>query len=234
MKNDEIENIKQRYSRRNHAIYNEDSHFYIELYAANERNIVFAKFLRDNFGKDLSNLQILEVGAGTGKNLLFFQWLGLQWGNIYANELLEDRYSALEQRIVSSSKNIKNSDPICILGDATTLPYKEKFDVVLQATVFSSILDSNFRQQLAEKMFDMLKPGGVILSYDFIYNNPKNPDVLKLTKSNIQELFSQNKGIKYKKVTLAPPIARRIGNYSPLVNYCFPFLRTHLVACIKK
>jgi hypothetical protein len=83
-------------------------------------------------------------------------------------------------------------------------------------------------------MFEMLKPGGIILSYDFTYNNPNNKDVVKLTRHEIKDLFSNHAEILFEKVTLAPPIARRIGKLYDAVNFFFPMLRTHLIAVIKK
>lgn len=105
---------------------------------------------------------------------------------------------------------------------------------MFQSTVFTSILNEDFRKALANKMFEMLKPGGIILSYDFTYNNPNNKDVRKLTKKEIKKLFPNHKGIQFKKVTLAPPVARRVGKFYDLLNFLFPMLRTHLIAVIKK
>ena len=52
--------------------------------------------------------------------------------------------------------------------------------------VFPSILDDSFQQKLADRMWALTKPGGGILWYDFIYNNPRNPDVrgVPLTYAN--------------------------------------------------
>jgi hypothetical protein len=105
---------------------------------------------------------------------------------------------------------------------------------VLQSTVFTSILDESFRKALANKMFEMLKPGGIILSYDFTYNNPCNKDVRKLTRAEIKKLFPNHREIQFKRVTLAPPVARRVGKLYDLVNFLCPMLRTHLIAAIKK
>jgi hypothetical protein len=95
-------------------------------------------------------------------------------------------------------------------------------------------LDSNFRKALAVKMWEMLKPGGIILSYDFIFNNPANKDVVKLTKKEIKMLFPNYSEIHFRKVTLAPPLSRKIGHLYNFLNFLFPFFRTHLVAIIKK
>jgi SAM-dependent methyltransferase len=219
----ELEKIKERYAKRTNNIY--DRHFLIDLRCKNEREIIYTQIIRQMFGNDLSKRKIIEIGAGCGGNLLYFKRLGFEWENIYANELLEERYHLLQKCLPNAT---------CIQGDALQLPYKEEFDIVFQSTVFTSILNENFRQALANKMFEMLKPGGIILSYDFTYNNPNNKDVLKLTGKEIKILFSNHKEIQFKKVTLAPPIARKIGKFYDVVNFLFPILRTHLIASIKK
>ncbi|MDR1022919.1 MAG: class I SAM-dependent methyltransferase [Prevotellaceae bacterium] len=98
----EVSAIRERYARRNaqkcEAIY--DRHFLTGLYCKNEREVAYAQIIRQAFGNDLSKRKIIEVGAGTGSNLLFFQYLGFQWGNIYANELLAERYNLLKMRIL--------------------------------------------------------------------------------------------------------------------------------------
>ena len=221
----EIESIKERYAKRKQNTQNYDILLIASLYTVNEREIVYARIIKDFFGDDLSEKKIIEIGAGSGSNLLHFHRLGFKWENIYANELLDDRYSVLRERLPNST---------CIRGDASKLDYANEFDVVFQSTVFTSILDKNFRKILAEKMFEMLKPGGIIISYDFTYNNPQNKDVMKLTKKDIINLFADHRGISFKKVTLAPPISRRIGRLYDVANFFFPFLRTHLIAVIKK
>lgn len=81
-----------------------------------------------------------------------------------------------------------------------------------------------------------MKPNGVVLWYDFTFNNPNNPDVRGVPVKRIKELFPSGK-IKIQKVTLAPPIARRMVAVSPrlygLFNL-FPFLRTHILCYIQK
>jgi hypothetical protein len=98
----EISAIRERYTRRDAqkigAVY--DRHFLTGLYCKNEREVAYAKIIRKMFGSDLSKRKIIEIGAGTGGNLLFFQYLGFQWGNIYANELLEERYNILRMSIL--------------------------------------------------------------------------------------------------------------------------------------
>ena len=66
----------------------------------------------------------------------------------------------------------------------------------------------------------------------FFYNNPRNPEVRKVTKNDIIKLFPEANKITFKKVTLAPPIGRMVSNLYSFFNY-FKFLRTHLIAVIE-
>lgn len=49
-------------------------------------------------------------------------------------------------------------------GNAENLPYEdESFDIVMQFTVFTSILDSEMKQNIAREMLRVIKPDGIIL-----------------------------------------------------------------------
>jgi hypothetical protein len=115
------------------------------------------------------------------------------------------------------------------------LPDNE-FDVVIQFVVLSSILDDSFQQALARRMWDLAKPGGGVLSYDFVYDNPRNPDVRAVTLGRIRQLFPGGRITSWR-LTLAPPLSRAITRVHPagytLLNF-FPFLRTHLLCWIAK
>jgi hypothetical protein len=146
-----------------------------------------------------------------------------------ANELLEDRAASARRRLPSETK--------VLVGDASELDLgNDIFDVVMQSTVFTSILDDSFQQKLANRMWAMVKPGGGILWYDYIYNNPKNKDVRGVPVKRIRDLFPHG-DIKVWRLTLAPPIARLVTRVSPglytLLN-TLPFLRTHVLCWICK
>jgi len=57
-------------------------------------------------------------------------------------------------------------------------------------------------------MLRVLKPNGIILWYDF-WLNPTNPQTRGIRPKEIRELFP-NCNFEFHKITLAPPIARRI------------------------
>jgi hypothetical protein len=109
-------------------------------------------------------------------------------------------------------------------------------DLVLQSTVFSSLLDDAFQQRLAHTMWQWLKPGGAVLWYDFTVNNPRNPDVRGVPLRRVQALFPQGR-ITHRRVTLAPPLARAVCALHPALYGVFnvlPLLRTHVLAWVHK
>jgi len=92
------------------------------------------------------------------------------------------------------------------------------------------------KKDIAREIIRVLKDDGIVLWYDFRYNNPWNPDVKGVNKKEIIELFGDC-DYYFSSVTLAPPIARAIAPVSRLICEVLvkiPFLRTHYLAVIKK
>ena len=221
---DETDKIKSRYEkRRSNNVGNNENAIFIEN-VIKEREAVYTSILKKHFNK-IENVTFIEIGAGGGANIDFFRSRGIKDENIIAAELLPERVALLREKYPY----------ITVLeGDALQLNFEKSFDIVFQSLVFTSILDTDFKKRLAEKMWNMLKPGGIILWYDFKFNNPANKDVKGVGKKEIKTLFPSCNGITFYNVTLAPPVGRRVGNLYEFVNSCIPVLRTHLIAVIKK
>jgi SAM-dependent methyltransferase len=178
---------------------------------------------------DLASRRVLEVGCGSGGNLLELLRLGFTPRNLAGIELLPERYARALQMLPASV--------VLLQGDAlqATLP-DESEDIVLQSTVFSSLLDGPFQWKLAQAMWRWVAPGGGVLWYDFVYDNPRNPDVRGVPLARIKELFPEGR-ITVRRVTLAPPVARAVCRVHPSLYTMFnvlPLLRTHLLAWIEK
>jgi phospholipid N-methyltransferase len=223
----ELQDIKARYERRKNAplVIKYLESFYFSHFIRCERELKYSEIIKQRF-EDIGKMKLLEVGAGFGDNLYFFRRLGFNWENIYANELLSDRIDFLKNNF--PQVNLIEGDA-CHINETK----KEEYDIIFQSTVFTSILDKDFKLNLANKMWELVKPGGLILWYDFIYNNPKNKDVKGIKKKEIIQLFHHSKNIKFYRVTLAPPIGRRVKKLYSFFNV-IPFLRTHIIAEIEK
>lgn len=190
-------------------------------YAEPEKIKVYKELLTSYF-PDISLIDFLEIGAGGGVNVQHFKNMGVKPEHITANELLDDRVEALQKN---------HADIKVVAGNALEMDENKKFDLIFQSTVFTSILDDKVKRDLAQKMIRLLKPGGYILWYDFVYNNPNNKDVKGIPVAEIRKLFPGHKIMEKRKVTLAPPIARRVGRGYRFFNL-FPFLRTHVIVLI--
>ena len=223
----ESKKISEQYERRkkNERIIKHSNDFYFNHFAQSERELKYEEILKKYYSS-IDSVSLLEIGAGTGINLFFFKKMGIKWENIFANELLEDRIVQLKENF-----------PIIKIyeGDGRAiLPEKElAFDIIFQSTVFTSILNPSVKKELANKMWSLLKPGGIVLWYDFIYDNPYNKDVKGIKVSEISELFPNSPNISFNRVTLAPFIGRRIKKLYPFFNI-ISILRTHVIAVIQK
>jgi SAM-dependent methyltransferase len=226
----EIENIALRYEKRKLATGGRYARFNADVVAGTqERQRMIVSLLKANRIDDLSGFDVLEIGCGSGSNLQELLLLGAQPERLVGNELLPDRAAKAKQMLPNAVRLFP--------GDASVLPFDQaSFDIVYQSTVFSSILDNALQQSIAGSMWRWVRPGGGILWYDFIYNNPSNPDVRGVPIKRIQALFPEA-SLQFRRVTLAPPISRRVCKVHPVLYPIFnslPFLRTHVVCWLAK
>ena len=200
--NTETERIREAYSRRKHGAtavrYSllEPSHLlrFQEL----ERRILFR--LARAFPEGLASKTILEIGCGTG------YWLR-QWVNWGANPTRITGVDVIPER-TALARSLCAPEVTILSCDASRLEIPDhSFDLVMQSTVFSSILENGARGALAREMSRLVKPGGLILWYDFFVNNPRNPDVRRVSKSEIKRLFP-GFGLDCERISLAPPLGR--------------------------
>jgi SAM-dependent methyltransferase len=173
--------------------------------------------------------RLIEVGCGSGGNLLELLRLGFAPEHLVGVELLPQRAEAA-RRVLPAATAVHTGDALALALPTASL------DIVYVSTVFSSLLDDAFQERLAVRMWEWLRPGGAVLWYDFTYDNPRNPDVRGVPLSRIRTLFPGGI-IDARRVTLAPPIARRVVRLHPSFYTLFnllPPLRTHLLCWIGK
>lgn len=178
---------------------------------------------------DLAGIRLTEVGCGSGANLLEMLRLGMRADHLTGIELLPDRCAQARLALPAAT--------LLIEGDAMRAAVEPQSQhAVLASTVFSSLLDDAFQQALAERMWGWVRPGGGVLWYDFTVDNPRNRDVRGVPLARVRALFPQGR-VQARRLTLAPPIARRVVAVHPALYTLFnlvPVLRTHVLCWIAK
>ena len=176
------------------------------LYACHRQEVLFTQYrfravaaslLKGSGFTDLSHIEVLDVGCGTGG------WLRtlLEWGarpeHLHGIDLLEDR--------IEKAKTLGMGIDFQV-ASGYGIPFPDgSMDLVSAHTVFSSILDASARKALADEMVRVLKLRGKIIIYDYRISDPRNPDTVGIRKREIQRLFP-GFAIQVRSLTLAPPM----------------------------
>ena len=200
---DDLDRLRIEYADRAARMADDDRYSTFNqanLFTLQQRQRSVTVALRKNGLSPLNGKAVLEVGCGGGGVLLELLGMGVKASHLQGVDLLPDRLFSAQERLPGIS---------LLCADGRDLPYPEGcFDLVLQFTVFSSILDPSVRQAIAKEMLRVLRPQGAIIWYDF-WLNPTNKQTKGLRPSQIHSLFPDCRYHLYR-VTLAPPLARRL------------------------
>jgi ubiquinone/menaquinone biosynthesis C-methylase UbiE/GNAT superfamily N-acetyltransferase len=177
-------------------------------------------------GSPISRFRVLDLGCGSGSALLRLAAWGADPALCHGIDLDAARIELARRRLPAADFQV---------GDAVTLPWPDAtFDLILQSTVFTSILANCVRRRVAGEMLRTLKPGGAIVWHDLRVNNPANPRVRGIGIAEVRRLFP-NCRVQLQRTLIAPPVGRRLYESFPLLVHLlekFPFLCTHLSGLI--
>lgn len=186
----------------------------------------------------IAGRKVLEVGCGARGWLRELEDWGAARSDLHGIDLDAERVFACRQllgAVTAEDGTILSRGADIQRGDACELPWADgSFDIVIQSTVMTSILDERVRRRVASEMLRALRPDGVILWYDFAFNNPRNPNVRGIGRREIAALFPRCE-LRLERVTLAPPLARAVVPWSWLAATFLEGLRvlnSHLIGAI--
>ncbi|MEQ1945603.1 MAG: class I SAM-dependent methyltransferase [Bryobacteraceae bacterium] len=163
------------------------------------------RLLLDKRAQDWSAVRIADIGCGKGDWLRTF----LDWG-VPPEHLTGIDTDAARLQLAA----VRAPGTQLFRADCRMLPLAGgSFDMVTQFTLFTSLLDPDVRKQAAQEMTRIVKPGGVIVWYDFFAPNPLNPNTRPVGLGELADLFP-GCSIDAERITFAAPIARMIARVS--------------------
>jgi ubiquinone/menaquinone biosynthesis C-methylase UbiE len=191
---DEAKRIQERYRERD-AAKGETGfwtfHNPVVLHIAQERERVFWQAARE-LEIDLSGIDILDVGAGGGGELFNLCRWGASANRMFGIDLSWERVRRAHK---AHHLNI-------LQANGTKLPFRDgQFGAVVQNVVFSSIISSEMRQNVAEEMNRVLAPGGMLLWYDARRCRGNDPNFLPVPQHEVEQLFPKIKFTWYNLTT---------------------------------
>lgn len=193
---------------------------------------------------DLESADALEVGCGSG----YFVNRLVEFGARSATgiDLMPGRIDAARRRYPTHRFECAN---------AAELPLPDNsYDLVVQFTCLSSVLEANLRREMAVEMWRVLRPGGAVLSYDLREptlpvrlmralgartrvepNDDAETPTTGISEQQLALLFPQGE-LSYRPSGLAFGLCR-LAAHSPMLARALaqlPPLREHAIAVISK
>jgi SAM-dependent methyltransferase len=176
----------------------------------------------------LPEAEILDVGCGTGDELVRLRARGADPGRCHGVDLLPDRIARARERLPAADLRE---------ADARDLPFgAATMDVVVLKVVLSSVLDPAVLARIATEVDRVLRAGGAVLWYDNRYPNPFNPHVTGIRRRELARLFPGYE-LRVRTVTVVPPLVRRLGPATERMYGALsllPFLRVRYAGVLIK
>ncbi|MCH8026111.1 MAG: class I SAM-dependent methyltransferase [Chloroflexi bacterium] len=197
-----------------------------DRYVHHSRDEALLALLRRHGIDNLTGLRILEVGCGSGSLLRTLLHYGADGDRLTGIDVASAKIAGAGATLPGASLAVAN---------AAALPYRDAaFDVAFAFTSLTSMLDQPEREQAAAETLRVLRPGGLLVVYDF-WVNPLNRATRSLRPDDLRALFAGSR-VEVERVTLAPPIVRALGGRPGLCRRLerLPWLRSHLLAAVIK
>jgi ubiquinone/menaquinone biosynthesis C-methylase UbiE len=196
------------------------------LFTVQEREWTAVNLLRRSGMPPPGELDILDVGCGSGIELLRWAVLGARPERLAGIDLMPERIAAARVLIPAADLRV---------GSAHELPWADaSFDLITQFTAFSSIVHAGMRSAIAAEMGRVLRPDGRIFWWDM--RSAASPDLVAIDAAGIRALFPGFR-VQVSSDTLSPRFVRHIVPRSRLAGLLLeqlPWLRSHYAALIMR
>jgi ubiquinone/menaquinone biosynthesis C-methylase UbiE len=179
-------------------------------------------------GLVFNEIRVADIGCGLGLWLHKFQRWGMDPARLCGLDISPTR--------IRAARDLVPPAVVC-QAECQAIPLRSSaFDIVTHFTLFSSLTTAVCRQAAAREMLRILKPGGLLIWYDFFAPNPLNRNTRAIRRREICKLFPGCR-ITFERATLLAPLARLVARFSPravTALECIPAFRTHYLATIEK
>jgi ubiquinone/menaquinone biosynthesis C-methylase UbiE len=226
----EIERARSVYTARagNHSLTRLYSPFaQANLFTIQDRDWIMADLLRRSGLWSLADLDILDVGCGTGSELRRMTTMGADPARLTGLDLMPARIE--EARKVLPTARFE-------VGSGHELPFPDaSFDVVSQFVVFSSVVHPGLRAAIAAEMVRVARPGGRIIWYDIKSMKP-TPNLVPIPLAEIKQIFA-GCSIEMRPATLAWRSSHFLAPRSRVAAVLMaklPRTRSHFMGLIRK
>jgi SAM-dependent methyltransferase len=226
----EVRRVRDVYSQRTERCVSEwipQFNLYAR-YVLYERNEMLVNIFQKLGVETLAGLRVLDVGCASGTFLRYLFDFGAKPEDCFGVDVLEDTLHVAKHM---------NPNLGFAVASGARLPFPdEAFDIVFQSLVFTSVLNPSVKRGIAGEILRILPRGGRFVWYDFLYNNPRNPNVRGIGRREIRDLLPGCK-LQFWRLTLAPPIGRVAGRISPFLYHLLsqvPLFRTHCLCIAEK
>jgi ubiquinone/menaquinone biosynthesis C-methylase UbiE len=150
------------------------------LLTIQNREWIIADLLRRSGLWSLADLDILDVGCGSGGELRRMTAVGADPARCVGIDLMPERLEQAKRILPAARFEV---------GSAHQLPFPDaSFDLVSQFVVFSSVIHHAMRQAIAREMIRVLRPDGRILWYDMRSIKPA-ANLVPIDLAELKSLF---------------------------------------------
>jgi len=200
------------------------------LFRVHAQERLFLDTLKMQGFRNLAGCRILDVGCGFGYWLRRYAEWGALPRDLHGVDVVEERIMAARRR---SPPGI---DLRC--RDAVDLDFADAtFDIVSMSLVLSLIPDDTTRIEIAAEVARVVKPGAIVLWYDFRYPSPRGgAEMIAMTRRRIARAFPGFE-LRLRSASAVPPITRRLAGHAwglcSWLDY-IPPLNSHYVGALIK